>query len=185
VIAMGAMRAPLSGGFRPTVGPSYTAPDFHPNQQFTNTGINNGGDSTAGIPDNQVFRFNSASNRSDSASPSASSRSHWNLNGTTNSSCNHQRWRLLGPTNDANPRRNSGFFPFGQLGYAVNKSGQLVNLPHLQRHQTRTTDPTNATMPSLMDRDPWSWSVSDLTDFFVHRHPGLDPAYGAFKARSR
>jgi len=60
---------------------------FNSNQQNTNTGINNGGDSTAGIPDNRVFRFNSTSNTSDSASPSASSLSQWNLNGTTNSSC--------------------------------------------------------------------------------------------------
>ncbi|KAM0698964.1 hypothetical protein Q7P36_001008 [Cladosporium allicinum] len=60
---------------------------FNPNQQITNTGVNNGGDSTAGIPDNRVFRFNSTSNTSDSASPSASSLSQWNLNGTTNSSC--------------------------------------------------------------------------------------------------
>ena len=60
---------------------------FNPSQQNTNTGINNGGDSTAGIPDNRVFRFNSTSNTSDSASPSASSLSQWNLNGTTNSSC--------------------------------------------------------------------------------------------------
>lgn len=48
---------------------------------------NNGGDTTAGIPDNRVFRFNSTSNTSDSASPSASSLSQWNANGTTNSSC--------------------------------------------------------------------------------------------------
>lgn len=47
----------------------------------------NGGDSTAGIPDNRVFRFNSTSNGSDSASPSASSLSQWNMNGTANSSC--------------------------------------------------------------------------------------------------
>jgi AP-1-like factor len=60
---------------------------FNPSQQNTNTGVNNGGDSTAGIPDNRVFRFNSTSNTSDSASPSASSLSQWNLNGTTNSSC--------------------------------------------------------------------------------------------------
>lgn len=60
---------------------------FNPNQQNTNTGVNNGGDSTAGIPDNRVFRFNSTSNTSDSASPSASSLSQWNLNGTANSSC--------------------------------------------------------------------------------------------------
>jgi len=60
---------------------------FNPNQQNANAGNNNGGDSTAGIPDNRVFRFNSTSNTSDSASPSASSLSQWNLNGTTNSSC--------------------------------------------------------------------------------------------------
>jgi AP-1-like factor len=60
---------------------------FNPSQQNTATGVTNGGDSTAGIPDNRVFRFNSTSNTSDSASPSASSLSQWNLNGTTNSSC--------------------------------------------------------------------------------------------------
>lgn len=63
---------------------------FNPNQQNptapANT-VNNGGDSTAGIPDNRVFRFNSTSNTSDSASPSASSLSQWNANGTANSSC--------------------------------------------------------------------------------------------------
>lgn len=48
--------------------------------------VGNGGDSTAGIPDHRVFRFNSASVASDSASPSASSLSQWN-NGTANSSC--------------------------------------------------------------------------------------------------
>lgn len=49
--------------------------------------VPSGGDSTAGIPDNRVFRFNSTSNGSDSASPSASSLSQWNMNGTANSSC--------------------------------------------------------------------------------------------------
>jgi AP-1-like factor len=63
---------------------------FNTNQQNANapvTNVNNGGDSTAGIPDNRVFRFNSTSNTSDSASPSASSLSQWNANGTANSSC--------------------------------------------------------------------------------------------------
>ena len=63
---------------------------FNSNQQNANapgTSVNNGGDSTAGIPDNRVFRFNSTSNTSDSASPSASSLSQWNANGTANSSC--------------------------------------------------------------------------------------------------
>lgn len=63
---------------------------FNTNQQNANapvTSVNNGGDSTAGIPDNRVFRFNSTSNTSDSASPSASSLSQWNANGTANSSC--------------------------------------------------------------------------------------------------
>jgi AP-1-like factor len=63
---------------------------FNPNQQNANApvaSVNNGGDSTAGIPDNRVFRFNSTSNTSDSASPSASSLSQWNANGTANSSC--------------------------------------------------------------------------------------------------
>lgn len=63
---------------------------FSPNQQNVNApaaNVNNGGDSTAGIPDNRVFRFNSTSNTSDSASPSASSLSQWNANGTANSSC--------------------------------------------------------------------------------------------------
>jgi AP-1-like factor len=63
---------------------------FNPNQQNATapaTNGNNGGDSTAGIPDNRVFRFNSTSNTSDSASPSASSLSQWNANGTANSSC--------------------------------------------------------------------------------------------------
>lgn len=43
----------------------------------------NGGDNTAGL--NRVFQFNSGSNGSDSASPSASSASQWN--GNANSSC--------------------------------------------------------------------------------------------------
>jgi len=43
-----------------------------------------GGDSTAGL--NRVFQFNSGSSASDSASPSASSSSQWNVNGA-NSSC--------------------------------------------------------------------------------------------------
>lgn len=63
---------------------------FNPNQQNASAPsatVNNGGDSTAGIPDNRVFRFNSTSNTSDSASPSASSLSQWNANGTANSSC--------------------------------------------------------------------------------------------------
>lgn len=62
---------------------------FDTTQQASNVSAsgNNGGDSTAGIPDNRVFRFNSTSNASDSASPSASSLSQWNMNGTTNSSC--------------------------------------------------------------------------------------------------
>lgn len=61
---------------------------FSSNQQKSNVqSANNGGDSTAGIPDNRVFRFNSTSNTSDSASPSASSLSQWNANGTANSSC--------------------------------------------------------------------------------------------------
>lgn len=61
---------------------------FNPAQQNSNTrNSHNGGDSTAGIPDNRVFRFNSTSNTSDSASPSASSLSQWNANGTANSSC--------------------------------------------------------------------------------------------------
>jgi len=63
---------------------------FNSNQQNANApvaNVNNGGDSTAGIPDNRVFRFNSTSNTSDSASPSASSLSQWNANGTANSSC--------------------------------------------------------------------------------------------------
>jgi AP-1-like factor len=63
---------------------------FNTNQQNANAPVtngNNGGDSTAGIPDNRVFRFNSTSNTSDSASPSASSLSQWNANGTANSSC--------------------------------------------------------------------------------------------------
>jgi AP-1-like factor len=63
---------------------------FNTNQQNASapaTNVNNGGDSTAGIPDNRVFRFNSTSNTSDSASPSASSLSQWNANGTANSSC--------------------------------------------------------------------------------------------------
>jgi AP-1-like factor len=63
---------------------------FNPTQQNVTApiaNVNNGGDSTAGIPDNRVFRFNSTSNTSDSASPSASSLSQWNANGTANSSC--------------------------------------------------------------------------------------------------
>lgn len=47
--------------------------------------VNNGGDSTAGIPDHRVFRFNSNSIASDSASPSASSSSQWNQNVATSS----------------------------------------------------------------------------------------------------
>ncbi|KAM0723756.1 hypothetical protein Q7P37_000746 [Cladosporium fusiforme] len=58
---------------------------FNSTQQKSNApSANNGGESTAGIPDNRVFRFNSTS---DSASPSASSLSQWNANGTANSSC--------------------------------------------------------------------------------------------------
>ena len=64
---------------------------FDPNQSTNSVPAaavaKNGGESTAGIPDNRVFRFNSTSNTSDSASPSASSLSQWNMNGTTNSSC--------------------------------------------------------------------------------------------------
>jgi AP-1-like factor len=63
---------------------------FNSNQQNATapaTTGTNGGDSTAGIPDNRFFRFNSTSNTSDSASPSASSLSQWNANGTANSSC--------------------------------------------------------------------------------------------------
>ena len=60
---------------------------FDATQQANTAPAANGGDSTAGIPDNRVFRFNSTSNGSDSASPSASSLSQWNMNGTANSSC--------------------------------------------------------------------------------------------------
>ncbi|QIX01904.1 hypothetical protein AMS68_007421 [Peltaster fructicola] len=57
------------------------------NSYFANDSTNsvsNGGDSTAGIPDNRVFRFNSTSVGSDSASPSMSSLSQGH---TANSSC--------------------------------------------------------------------------------------------------
>lgn len=63
---------------------------FGSTQQVTNHNSQNsfdsgnGGDSTAGL--NRVFQFNGGSSASDSASPSASSSSQWNVNGA-GSSC--------------------------------------------------------------------------------------------------
>lgn len=63
-------------------------PETNKNAQDGNTysSSSNGGDSTAGIPDHRVFRFNSNSVASNSASPSTSSVGQWNHN-ATNSSC--------------------------------------------------------------------------------------------------
>ncbi|WPH02635.1 Hypothetical protein R9X50_00550000 [Acrodontium crateriforme] len=54
------------------------------NNNANNFATTDGGDSTAGL--SRVFQFNSGSNASDSASPSNSSSSLWNVN-TANSSC--------------------------------------------------------------------------------------------------
>lgn len=65
-----------------------SASETNKNAQHVHTSYSssNGGDSTAGIPDHRVFRFNSNSVASNSASPSTSSVGQWNHN-ATNSSC--------------------------------------------------------------------------------------------------
>ncbi|SMR44555.1 unnamed protein product [Zymoseptoria tritici ST99CH_3D1] len=84
---------PFGDLFSPSILKSANHQDYFKNNSSTATqpapstssNIDNGGDSTAGL--NRVFQFNSGSNASDTTSPSASSQSQWNMNGTCNSSC--------------------------------------------------------------------------------------------------
>ncbi|OQN98408.1 hypothetical protein B0A48_15677 [Cryoendolithus antarcticus] len=114
----------------------------------------NGGDSTAGIPDSRVFRFNSTSNTSDTASPSASSLSQWNMNGTTNSSCGTSPE----PTHDspANKDKAADTFDhsFNQNAYMDNAfMSQPLSSSNLATFSTSNLDNTYS-LPQLESFDP-------------------------------
>ena len=99
----------------------------------------NGGDSTAGL--NRVFQFNGGSISSDTASPSASSASQWNVN--ANSSCDTSPE----PSHDS-PAKNADTF-CDKLDPRKNSTDATVN--QLNNIQFATGD---YSVPSLDSFDP-------------------------------
>lgn len=103
----------------------------------------NGGDSTAGIPDNRVFRFNSQSVGSDSASPSMSSFSQGH---TANSSCGTSpepvtdspatKLQNMKSANNADSQ-----FSFTQLPQTTNNDFNLGSFDNFNVPQIDTFDP--------------------------------------------
>lgn len=105
----------------------------------------NGGDSTAGIPDNRVFRFNSTSVASDSASPSMSSFSQGH---TANSSCgtspepvNDSPATKLKTMESTDGNANGAQFSFTQLPTQNNNDFNLGNFDNFSVPQVDTFDP--------------------------------------------
>jgi len=115
-----------------------------------NSGTDTGGDSTSGL--NRVFQFNSGSNASDSTSPSASSSSQWNANGTSNSSCETSPE----PSHDspANKDTNTALYAGDATSRRQNDTSSRANTGGLGFGTTFGFDNADYSAPSMSQFDP-------------------------------